>query len=60
MTAFVVTLTLGGIAGAAVLAYVLLPMFTGAGAAGARRVRTAVVLESSDDGARARDRKSVV
>jgi hypothetical protein len=55
MTSFVVTLTLGGVAGAVVLAYVLLPMFTGAGAAGARRARAAVVLESREDGARAID-----
>ena len=55
MTGFVVMLTLGGIAAVAVLAYVLLPMFTGGGAAGARHARAAVVLESSDDGARAID-----
>jgi hypothetical protein len=55
MTGLVVTLTLGGIAAAAVLVYVLLPMFTGGGAAGTRRARAAVVLESSEDGARAID-----
>ncbi len=55
MTGYMVTLTVGGIAAAAVLAYVLLPMFTGAGAAGERRARAAVVLESSEDGARAID-----
>ncbi len=55
MTGFVLTLAVGGIAAAGVLAYVLLPMFTGGGAAGARRARASVVLESSEDGARAID-----
>jgi hypothetical protein len=54
MTGFVVTLMLGGITAAVVLAYVLLPMFTGGEAAGVRRARAAVVLESSD-GVRAID-----
>jgi hypothetical protein len=55
MTGLIVTLALGGIAAAVVLAYVLRPMFTGGGVAGARRARAAVVLESSEDGARAID-----
>ena len=55
MSGFALTLTLGGIAAAAVLAYVLLPMFTGGGAAGVRRARAAIVLESGEDGARAID-----
>jgi hypothetical protein len=55
MTGFVLTLALGGIAAAAVLVYVLLPMVTGGGAAGTRRARAAIALESSDDGDRAID-----
>jgi hypothetical protein len=55
MTGLVVTLTLGGIAAAVVLAYVLLPMFTGGGAAGGRRALAPVVPEPSEDAARAID-----
>jgi hypothetical protein len=56
MTGFILTLTLGGIAAAAVLLFVLLPMFTDGGAAAApRRVSGAAVLEPTEDGARAID-----
>jgi hypothetical protein len=56
MTGFILTLTLGGIAAAAVLLFVLLPMFTGASAAAVpRRVSGAVALEPTEDGARAID-----
>jgi len=55
MTGFVVTLVLGGIAGAIVLLFVLLPMFTGSAAIGARRASRAVAVEPTDDGARAID-----
>ncbi len=54
MTGLVVTLTVGGIVAVVVLAYVLLPMFTGGGSGGVRRARAAVALESSEDGGGAR------
>ena len=55
MTGFVVTLVLGGIAATIVLLFVLLPMFTGSAATGARRASRAVAVEPTDDGARAID-----
>jgi hypothetical protein len=56
MTGFILTLALGGIAAAAVLLFVLLPMFTGGEAAAApRRVSGTAVLEPAEDGARAID-----
>jgi hypothetical protein len=56
MTGFILTLGLGGIAAAAVLLFVLLPMFTGGDASAApRRVSAASVLEPAEDSGRAID-----
>jgi hypothetical protein len=55
MTGLVVTLILGAVAAAAALAFVLIPMFMGPGAVGARRPRGVAAMEATDDSARAVD-----